>query len=279
MNHNYGGELLCFFSGVVDMLAESLTTRSVLFAYLFGPPRMVGRQEASTIYDKVCEQLRIDDFTFQYESAKESDSPQSQGFKIQLQRKEGRGSFGVTVDNPSIQRPIRLLVQYNWPPSLEHVHERCDLACGAVFDALKGNWQKVLAEVRLRAHCGDRDRNALSFLRQQFLRVPEPWIDSLGQPLAFITCRFHTASGGPIEEPLDSPTRELSVEVLREDPSCLYFELVTQWSQVPSPSVLRQGVAPASLRQFTPQPSEYVKSEHEFLWERLRGLSQIGRSE
>ncbi len=125
------------------MLPQSLSTRSVHFAFLFGPPRIVGRQEAAAVYDKVCEQLRLDDFAFKYESAKDAEMPVSQGFRIQLERREGRGMFGVTIDNPGIQQPVRLLVQYNWPPSLEHVFERCDLATAAVFDALQGRWQTV----------------------------------------------------------------------------------------------------------------------------------------
>jgi hypothetical protein len=255
------------------MLVQSLTTRSVHFAYLFGPPRTLGRQEASLIYDKACEHLRLDDFTFKYESAKDSETPKSQGFRIQLERKEGRGTFCVTVDNPRIQQPIRLLVQYEWPPSLEHVCERCDLAAEAVFDALEGPWQKVYAEVRLRAHCGDRGKNALAFVRERMMRVPAEWLDSLGAPLSFAACKFSTSGGASINGPPDSPARELSIEVLREDRSALYFELVSKWTQVPGAGVLPPGVDVSSLHPFTAPPSEYIRSEHEFLRERLAGLS------
>jgi len=258
------------------MLAQSLTTRSVHFAFLFGPPRTLGRQEASRVYESVCDRLRIDDFAFQYENAKES--PHSQGFKIRLERKEGRGAFGVTIDNPSIQQPVRLLLEYTWPPSLEHVYDHFDVAATAVFATLEGEWQKVLAEVRLRAQCADRNRDALKFLREEVLKVAPEWIDSLGRPLAFAGCRFQTASAGPIEEPLDSPLRELSVEVLKEDASCFYFELMTQWRQVPT----AVGPAPAAntggLRQFTLPPSEYVKSEREFLHQRVSTLAELARA-
>ncbi len=258
------------------MLPQSLTTRSVHFAYLFGPPRIVGRQEAASVYDKVCEQLRLDDFTFKYESAKDA-GPQSQGFRIQLERREGRGLFSVSVDNPSIQQPIRLLVQYNWPPSLEHVFERCDLAVAAVFEALQGRWQKVYAEVRLRAHCGDRNRNALGFLRDQVFRLPPGWLDALGQPLHFLACKFATGTGGPAGEPLDNPVRELSMEVLKEDRGALYFELLSQWPQVPTPGAITAPAERPAARQFTLKPSEYIRAEHEFLWQRLQELSELVR--
>ncbi|MEW6250083.1 MAG: hypothetical protein AB1716_05510 [Planctomycetota bacterium] len=261
------------------MLPQSLTTRSVHFAFLFGPPRIVGRQEAAAVYDKLCEQLRLDDFTFKYESAKEGELPHSQGFRIQLERREGRGVFGVTVDNPGIQQPVRLLVQYNWPPSLEHVYERCDLAVAAVFDGLQGQWQKVFAEVRLRAHCGDRARNALGFIRDSMLKIPPAWLDGLGQPLHFASCRFASGTGGPADEPLDNPLRELSIEVLKEDRGALYFELVSQWPQVPNPGLAPPGNEPPPTRQFTLKPSEYIRAEHEFLWRRLQELGDLTHRE
>jgi hypothetical protein len=238
---------------------------------------MVGRHEASPIYDRICEQLRIEDFAFQYESAKES--PRSQGFRIHLERREGRGVFGITIDNPSNQNPIRLLLGHTWPPSLEHVHQQFDIVSAAVFDALSGSWQKVKAEVRLRAHCAVRGGDALRFLGSEFLKVPSQWVDSLGQPITFTACRFQTASTEPIQEPLDSPMRDLSIEVLREDPSLLYFELISKWLQVPRAVVHQGAVSVGTLRQFTDVPSAYVESEHQFLEERLRALSDLGRSE
>lgn len=258
-------------------MVPSITTRSVHFALLFGPPRMIQRAEASTVYDRVCERLHIDDFEFQYTSAAEA--PQSQGFSIRLRRREGRGSFGVVVDNPNIQHPVRLLVEYEWPPSPEHVLEQFDPAAEAVFSALpceSGDWQKVFAEVRLRAHTAVHKRTALEFLRHEFLQAPSAWVEDLGQPLAFIGCRFQTLSVGPFDEALSSPARELSLEVLREDPTCLYVELMTQWPQVPA--VRGQNfVDPAKLRVFNEPPSRYVEAEYDFLTNSLQRLLGAAR--
>ena len=256
------------------MLAQSLRTRSAHFAFLFGPPRVIRREEASPIYDKICEHLRIDDFAFQYDGARAPS--ESQGFKIQLKRKEGRGFFTITIDNPSNKHPIRLLLEYTWPPTLEHVYENFKLAGTAVFEALTGNWQKVFAEVRIRAQCGDRNKDALSFIRNHLLKIRSDWVESLGQPLVFSGCRFQTASRGPIEAPLESPVRDLSIEVLKEDPSCLYFELVSQWPQTPNAGMLPGRMDNTNLRQFIADPSEYVKHEYEFLIARLQELSKMG---
>jgi hypothetical protein len=259
------------------MLAESLITRGVHFAFLFGPPRTVERQEAARAYDNVCDALRIQDFTFRYESP--DTSPRSRGFKIDLGRKEGKGAFGVTVDNPNIQQPIRLLLQYAWPPSLQHVTERFDLAADAVFEALEGEWQRVRAEVRLRAHCSVRSRNARALLRKDYLALPDTWVSALGEPLTFVGLKFRTAAGAPEEGPLDAPSRDLAIEVLQEDPACLYFEFVSMWPQAPNVAGASGAVAVQSLRTFNNRPSEYVDSAHEFLSERLRGLSEVGRIE
>lgn len=259
----------------MNLMVPSLTTRSVHFAFLFGPPRVIQRTEASVLYDRVCEKLHIDDFEFQYTSARENAPSQgSQGFSIRLRRREGRGVFGVVVDNAKIDQPVRLLVEYEWPPSLPHVLEQFDPAVDAVFGALPcdaGEWQKVFAEVRLRAHARLQKRTSLEFLRSEFLHAPSTWIDDIGKPLAFIGCKFQALSTGPFDEPLSSPARELSVEVLREDPTCLYVELVTQWPQVPA--VRGQAfVDPTMLRAFNEPPSRYVGAEYDFLTRSLQTL-------
>lgn len=261
------------------MLVETLATRSVHFALLFGPPRSVTRAEASKLYDRICDALRLDDFAFKYTTQTHDQSPQSKGFSIQLERKEGRGAFGVTIDNENVQRPIRLLLLYTWPPTLEHVRDQFDLVAENVFDVLEGDWQKVHAEVRLRAQCGVRDGGALGFLRQEMVKLPSDWIDSLGKALRFMSLRFDTASAPPVESSLDAPGRQLSVEPLREDPNSLYFELVCTWKQIPDVGVSPGTVDIDSLRPIDAKPSEYVSSAHEFLDDRLRRLSSLGRAD
>jgi hypothetical protein len=257
------------------MQAHSLTTRSANFAFLFGPPRTLGRQEAARVYDRVCDKLKIDDFAFQYQSAK--DSVKSQGFRIHLERREGRGLLGITLENPNVHLPMRLSLDYVWPPTLEHVYDQFDLAATAVFDALEGNWQRVRAEARLRAHCTVHSRSALAFLREEFLKVPAGWLDSLGQPLTFINCKFVTAAAGPIEGPLDGPGRELSIEVLREDPACIYFDLLSTWSPIAAPDAASEP-RPAAVRAIDQAPSDYVRASHEFLGDRLGALKLTGKT-
>jgi hypothetical protein len=259
------------------MLAETLSTRAVHFAFLFGRPRMVARAEASTLYDRICDALRLDDFTFKYTTPTQEAAPASKGFVIQLERKEGRGTFAVTIDNPNIQNPIRLLLVYTWPPSLEHVRDQLNLVASTVFDSLEGTWHKVHAEVRLRAQCGVRTPSALEYLRDDVVKLPRDWIESLGQPLTFMSVRFEAAAGRPAESSLDAPARELTIERLREDPKSLYFEFVSKWLQVPNVTAPTGTVDMASLRPIDADPGDYVQAAHDFLYTRLHELSSFGK--
>ena len=261
------------------MLAETLTTRAVHFAFLFGPPRVVARPEASTLYDRICDKLRLDDFTFKYTTATQEAAPASRGFLIQLERKEGRGTFGITIDNPNIRNPVRFLLVYTWPPSLEHVKDQMNLVADTVFDGLEGTWHKVHAEVRLRAQCGVRQASAVDYLRNEVLKLPARWVDSLGQPLTFASLRFDTASGRPAESSLDNPARELTIERLREDPKSLYFELVSKWLQAPNVAAPTGAVDMASLRPIDAEPGEYVQAAHDYLYGRLRELARSGEGD
>jgi hypothetical protein len=220
----------------------------------------------------------LDDFAFKYTTPTQEQSPQSKGFSIQLERKEGRGAFGVTIDNENVQKPIRLLLSYTWPPSLEHVRDQFDLVAENVFEVLEGEWQKVHAEVRLRAQCGVREGDALRFLRQEMVKLPSDWIDSLGEPLRFMSLRFDTASARPVGSSLEAPARQLSLEPLREDPNSLYFELVCTWRQIPDAGVAPGTIDIDSLRRIDAKPSEYVSSAHDFLADCLRRLSSPGRA-
>jgi len=237
---------------------------------------MVARAEASTLYDRICDALRLDDFTFKYTTATQEAAPASRGFLIQLERKEGRGTFAVTIDNPNIQNPVRLLLVYTWPPSLEHVRDQLNLVATTVFDSLEGSWHKVHAEVRLRAQCGVRRASAVDYLRNEVLKLPPEWVDSLGQPLTFMSLRFDTASAKAVESSLDNPARELTIERLREDPKSLYFELVSKWLQVPNVTAPTGTVDMASLRPIDADPGDYVQAAHDFLYARLRELSRFG---
>jgi hypothetical protein len=159
------------------VLSNSLRTRGIVFAFLFGPPRFVARAEASKVHNALCEKLGYDDISFQYGIVEGTKGPQSKGFSIVCTRKEGRGALLVQVDNAGVDAPLRLLISHDWPPSLEHVKETFDTAADAVFNSLEGTWQRVLAEVRLRAQCTAQGGSAIGFIRDHLLRLDKDRVD------------------------------------------------------------------------------------------------------
>jgi hypothetical protein len=255
------------------MLPNSLKTRGVTFAFLAVPPRFVSREEGAQVYNSLCERLAYDDITFRYSTVEPTAKPLSKGFTINCERKEGRGAFQVNVSNQGVPTPTRLLMSYTWPPSPEHVKQVFNSAADAVFGCLSHLTQKIVAEVRIRAQCETKGGNGLAFIRDRLLRLDKACLESLGTPLAFGSVKLEVAASHPIAGPLDNPKRELTVEVLREEPGALYVELICQWAQVPI------GVSPGltfdvgALRPIQNVPSEYVAHSQDFLVAHLATLA------
>ena len=247
------------------MLENSLRTRGVVFAFLFGPPRFVQREDAARVHGRVCDQLAYDDITFQYSTSSPDAKPSSKGFAIRFERKEGRGVFQAGVEYQGASQPMRLLISHDWPPSLEHVKEIFDLTTTAVFDALEGPCQRVVAEVRLRAQCDVREQSGLEFFLQHILKPSSGQLTELGTPLAFGSIRLEVAGGTAEGSSLDRPKRDLTVEVLREDPRCVYLELVSQWTQIPSGSQSGGALDLSRVRAIDQKPSAYIEEAHRFL--------------
>jgi len=223
----------------------------------------------------VCDALRHDDLSFRYTSSSSSEEPYSKGFSIALERKEGRGLFVVTIDNENVNVPIRLLLEYTWPPSLEHAKDMFDMTADAAFAALTGDWQRVLAEVRLRAQCDTRDHDGLGYLRGTLLGQSSDWIADLGAPLSFCGVKLHVAATPPRgDDQLQGAKRELAVEVLREEPGGIYFELMSQWPWFASiPLAPGSPVDPLSVRRIDAKPSEYVDNAFAYLDGRVKALA------
>jgi len=252
------------------MQPNTIRTRGVKFAFLFGPPRFVGRDEAAKLYGCVCDKLSHDDLTFRYSTTEAEAKPTSRGFAINLARKEGRGGFGIIVTHKGGNEPIRVLFDYGWPPSMPHVEELFDSASAAVFDSLEGEWQKVLAETRIRAECAVRGQDALSYIRERLICVSSSTIESFGTPLAFASIRLDTSSSGDTDDAIAGPARQLTVEVLQEDRKSVYLELVSQWTQYPE---IATEVDITKSRPFNANPTDYVKDSYEFLCARVHDLA------
>lgn len=250
-------------------ITHSLTTRGVNFAFLFGPPRRVERKEAALLHGAVCEALGLDDIAFRYASER-TEKRTSRGFSVQMERHEGEGTFRVVIDHGGAGQPIRLLMEFNWPPSLVHVSERFDIVSDAVFNTLEGEWQRVMAEARMRAQYSIQGSEALAFLRSHVVSLKEESISALGDRLAFASLRLEVSPGRGTSDPMAHPRREVTMEVLREDRSLLYFELMSQWTQIPAE---KPDIDVTAIRPIDQKPSAYIQNSNEALSEWASTLS------
>jgi hypothetical protein len=146
---------------------------------------------------------------------------------------------------------------------------------------LEGNWTKVLAEVRLRAQCSTRSNNGLTFLREKVLGLPQECISGLGEPLSFCSVNLEvdaTQPRPPSEDQIEGAKRELLIEVLQEDPKCVYLELVSQWPQMaPLPRNQPGQIALGNIRRIDSNPSVYIEEAYSFLEEQVSLLSKIDK--
>lgn len=257
------------------MIATSYRTRGVVFAYLFGPPRVISRPEGVAVYDAVCKALGIDDLTYKYAASAPPDAPppvaeKSRGYSIEIERRIGRGTFKLTIDNATIQQPIRFLIEYLWPPTVEHVSQDFDTTAEAAFGALPGTWQRVLAETRIRGQLEAAGGSALEFLTRQVLHFDAQRLSALEAQPDFVGIGFETPAGDPSEEdPLRRPKREVKVEVLREDRRSVYVELMSQWPQLALTPQGEVEIDARRIRGFESPPSAYLRNSIDYLNERL----------
>ena len=248
------------------MIDSSILQRSVYFACLFGPPRTLSRQDGMEVHSRLCERLGVDDISFRYSTTGDEES---RGFSVIMERAQGRGEFSVTIDNKSINDPVRLHVGYSWPPSREHVYEDIDLASEATFDAIGSGMNRVLIEARIRAQVEARGGPAADYLARNVLNLTDKDFDLLQAQPNFFAIKYEIPAGHPsLDDPLSNPKRDMSIEVLREDPRVLYLEFMSQWPQL-AHSGTQGGAIEIDVSKLRPlgnePPSAYVKEAMEYL--------------
>lgn len=239
------------------MLTNSYRTRGVNFAFLAGPPRDLTRHTGMEIHSAICEALGADDLSFKFTPGDRRPGGEKP-FAIHVARDE-RGPEKLAIElNGSVQNtPVRVFCGYEWPRSAELAFQDFDLVCDAIFQVLGDGWQRVLAEARVRGQLHAQGDSAVSFLGDRVL----PFVansENTGE-LSFLAFKYETAASGfPVGDPLANPKRDVSVEVLRDDPRCIYVEVMSQWPQIAV--VRREGVQidPETIRSFESPPSAYL---------------------
>jgi len=179
---------------------------------------------------------------------------------------------------PSVNVPIRLLLSYASLPSLPAAAEAFDMAYGAIFEELAGPWTRVLVEVRLLAQCNTRENDGLGFITRKFLKLDGDWLSELGSPLVSSSVKFDVGATSPkTENQLEGPNRELQIDVLREDPRCVYLELMLRWPLLPAISLeAPQPIDAGFIRRIDEKPSAYIDEAYKYLQGRVESLARKG---
>ena len=238
------------------MLTNSYRTRGANFAFLAGPPRNLTRHTGMDIHSAVCEALGADDLSFKYTPGAQ-DPEAEKPFAIQLGRDQGPEKLAVEINGSVQNTPLRILFGYEWPRSSHSAFQDFDLVCEAVFGVLGEGWQRVLAEARIRGQLHSKGDSAVSYLGRSVLPVVGG-NENTGD-ISFLAFKYETvASDFPAEDLLANPKREVSVEVLRSDPRCIYVEAMSQWPQIPSSPGTAVQIDLEKVRSFESPPSEYL---------------------
>ncbi len=236
------------------MLTNSYRTRGANFAFLVGPPKELSRRDGMNIHASVCDALGQDDLSFKYTPEEEG----NKGFAICLGREHGREKLVLEINGPVGDTPLRIFLGAEWPRSAQAAFEDFDLVSEAVFGVLGEGWQRVLAEARVRGQAHAKGDSAVSFLSRHVLDLP-------GEGLSFAAFKYETdAAEAALGDPLANPKRDVSVEVLREDPRCVYVEVMSQWPQIATPAGQSVQIDPDKVRTFDSPPSEYLINTVEY---------------
>ena len=257
---------------------ETLRTREFIFAFLFGPARLISRNQAGELHGRLCDSLRLDDFSFHYESTElqaGGTASTVRPFKIQFARRDGSGLLGAVIECTSLQEPMRLLLKHSGPPSLETTCQYFDTLAEALIPLQE--WQRVHAEARILTQCQPRvGGSAVDFLKNNLLRFSAADLEQIGGSLSFCGLKFDVPATGETDS-LSGPSRQVQVEVLREDPGSVYIEVITAWTQW----VQRmQGHIPvldvSAVRQIDQAPSKYLRDCYDFLSDKVCSLGRGG---
>ncbi len=251
------------------MLTNSYRTRGANFAFLVGPPQNLTRRDGMDIHASVCDALGVDDISFKYTPGDGG----NKNFAIHLGREQGREKLILEINGPVGDTPLRLFCGAEWPRSAQAAFQDFDIACEAVFGVLGDGWQRVLAEARVRGQVHAKGDSAVSFLSRDVLGLPD-------EGMSFAAFKYETdASDSTPEDPLANPKRDVSIEVLREDPRCVYVEVMSQWPQIATPSGQTVEIDPGKVRAFDSPPSDYLRNTVEYTESAVFPLLDGNRSE
>lgn len=244
-------------------LAETIRYRAAIYAAVYSPPEAIPRAQAAEVYARLAAAV-FPELSLEYVPAA-GEKP----FKLLMREKQGRRADTVIVDMPS-QQGLRLLLDQTWPESFVVAKEKADMTF-QLCDPFVSERQVDLVEARIRAQVSTGEKSAMDYLVRKLVGQKSK-LASLGT-VEHLGLHCEIALDLPATTPLSAPKREVKIERLREEPSSLYIEVMSNWGRVALPP--NQGKAkeprlmPGPLSNGQEKPSAYLAEVGAYIEEQV----------
>ncbi|MHC5053223.1 MAG: hypothetical protein ACYTKD_00730 [Planctomycetota bacterium] len=208
-------------------MADRIIYRGLVFAAVNAPPVPVPRKTAVQFYSRLTERL-CPAASFQYVPPGEGEREGQLSFKVTVKEAEGRRFCNVTID--TLQGGLRLLVDQGFPPTFTDGVERVNEIASAYRDVVSQS-EPQLMEARIRAQVATNTASARDFIAGHLLKERATWLARLGS-VSHFGLHYDIEPSGDAQGPLEAPARKVVAEPLKEDPTSIYLEVMSNWGRV-----------------------------------------------
>ena len=254
------------------MIAHTMKYRALIYAAIYAPSEPIPRAEATKYYNALAEGV-FPRLGFQY--APEGEDTK---FRIEMVEKQGREQNIIVVDAPPEQNGgLRLVLDQSWRESSTVACERADHTF-QLAQSLVRNREQLLAEVRIRAQAVADTTGSIASMKSVLGGDRQKKLDNLGK-VCHLGVSVECEPELPATHSLGSPKRTVSLETLREDKSCIYLEVMSQWGRraLRTVDATTKELVEGPLAINTEDPSAYLKETMEFMQSSVCSLVEDAR--
>ena len=261
------------------MLAEHIRYRAALYAAIYAPPVKLTRDQATTLYKRLANEI-FPNLQLQYVPETET-----QPFRISMKEADGPRVDTVIVDVQPTSA-LRLLVRQDWPDAFAIACKKADTVREVFDDTVQQapiEAQIELTEARIRADVPVGGDSAQKYLMARMMGEREHAPIGSGQ-LAHWGIHFEVRPSEPAsEESVAGPCRDVTVEPLRDDPTKLYLEVMSNWGRKAiRPHREKKGQlelvsGPLDVSGAVPQPSAHMEEVRSYIEKELCPFLEEGQ--
>jgi len=257
------------------VIADRLQYRAAVYAAVYTPPLRLTRDQAMGLYKRIAES-GFPKLKLEY-NPDENEKP----FKIIMEEKgEGRRIDKITVD--IFQGRLRLSIDQAWPDSFDVACKKADQIV-EVFGEIVSECEVQISEARVRAQVPIGVSSSKDYMISTLMPTVSARLRNLGQ-IKFLGLRLQTAPElVGLSSHLDAPSREVTIEPLRQEPGFLYLEVMSNWGrQALRPVPEKPGQAelvpgPLTLLSGPLKPSDYLGEVRGYIEDNLCPFLEKGQ--